>query len=161
MMVGEKVDPIYLKIMKGEELTFIFPSPPQLKELPRPKREGVVTVGEKVPDFALRGLDGKAVKLSQLQKGGRRTKQGVVVLSFWCSTCSSCRRPRVRLGGDDRHDVGRLASAFGRHSDGIRTAFGPPARVARAASTRTPTPACRKCTEPSANTKLAPPGWKL
>ena len=98
MMVGEKVDPIYLKIMKGEALTFIFPSPPQLKELPRPKREGVVTVGEKVPDFAVRALDGKAVKLSQLQKDEGRTKQGVVVLSFWCSTCSSCRRPRLRPG---------------------------------------------------------------
>src|SRR5207248_333622 len=36
----------------------------------------------------------------------------------------------------------------------------PPARVARAARTRISRPACRKCTEPSANRKLAPPGWK-
>jgi peroxiredoxin len=97
MTVGEKVDPIYLKIMKEEALTFIFPSPPQLKELPKPKRQGVVTVGEKVPDFEVRTLDGKTVKLSELQKDQRRTKQGVVVLSFWCSTCSSCRRVEHHL----------------------------------------------------------------
>ena len=109
MMVGEKVDPIYLKIMKGEALTFIFPSPPQLKELPRPKREGVVTVGEKVPDFAVRALDGKAVKLSQLQKDEGRTKQGALVLSFWCSTCSSCRRVEHRLDKLARDYKGQAA----------------------------------------------------
>ena len=97
MMVGEKVDPICRKIMKEETLTFIFPSPPQLKELPKPKREGVVTVGEKVPDFAVRTLDGRTVKLSELQKDERRTKQGVIVLSFWCSTCTSCRRVEPHL----------------------------------------------------------------
>src|SRR5262249_34580381 len=36
----------------------------------------------------------------------------------------------------------------------------PPARVARRASTRMSRLARRKCTEPSANRKLAPPGWK-
>jgi thiol-disulfide isomerase/thioredoxin len=51
-----------------------------------------VTVGAKVPDFALRSLDGKAVKLSELQKDAKRTNKGVVVFCFWCSTCSSCRR---------------------------------------------------------------------
>src|SRR5262245_4272574 len=37
----------------------------------------------------------------------------------------------------------------------------PPARVISAARTRMSMPAFKKCTEPSANTKLAPPGWKL
>jgi peroxiredoxin len=51
-----------------------------------------VGVGDKVPDFSLRDLEGKVVKLSELQKDARRTKKGVVVLSFWCSFCPSCRR---------------------------------------------------------------------
>src|SRR5262249_32881274 len=51
-----------------------------------------VDVGDKVPDFTLEDLDGKAVKLSRLQKDVRRTNSGVVVLSFWCSFCPSCRR---------------------------------------------------------------------
>ena len=96
-MMGEKVDPIYLKAMKKETLTFVFSGIPEIKELPKPKREGSVTVGEKVPDFSFRTLDGKTVKLSELQKDEKRTKKGVVVLSFWCSTCASCRRVEHHL----------------------------------------------------------------
>ena len=96
-MLGEKVDPIYLKIMKKETLTFTFPGTAQLKDIAKPKREGSVAVGEKVADFSVRTLDGKTVKLSELQKDKKRTKQGVIVLSFWCSTCSSCRRVEPRL----------------------------------------------------------------
>jgi thiol-disulfide isomerase/thioredoxin len=96
-MLGEKVDPIYLKIMKKETLTFTFPGTAQLKDIARPKRDGVVAVGEKVPDFSIQTLDGKTVKLSELQKDERRTKKGVVVLSFWCSTCTSCRRVEPHL----------------------------------------------------------------
>lgn len=48
-------------------------------------------VGEKVPDFMVQTLDGKSVKLSELQKDEMRTKSGVVAFSFWCSTCHSCR----------------------------------------------------------------------
>ena len=96
-MMGEKVDPIYLKAMKKETLTFVFSGIPEFKDLSRPKREGGVTVGEKVPDFSFRTLDGKTVKLSELQKDEKRTKKGVVVLSFWCSTCASCRRVEHHL----------------------------------------------------------------
>jgi len=53
--------------------------------------KGSLKVGDTVPDFPVRTLDGKTVKLSELQKDARRTKKGVVVLSFWCSTCHSCR----------------------------------------------------------------------
>jgi peroxiredoxin len=96
-LVGEKVDPIYLKIMKEDTLTFTFPWIPEFKDAARPKRKGAVAVGEKVPDFSVRTLDGKTVKLSELREDNRRTKKGVVVLSFWCSTCSSCRRVEHRL----------------------------------------------------------------
>lgn len=54
-------------------------------------RKSAVMVGEKVPDFSLQTLDGQSIKLSELQKDEKRTKKGVVVLSFWCSTCASCR----------------------------------------------------------------------
>ena len=53
--------------------------------------EAIVKIDEKVPDFAIQMLDGKSVKLSELQKDEKQTKTGVVVLSFWCTTCHSCR----------------------------------------------------------------------
>jgi RNA polymerase sigma factor (sigma-70 family) len=56
-----------------------------------------VTVGKRVPDFALRDLDGRTVMFSELQKDAKRTTKGVVLLSFWCSTCSSCRRVEQHL----------------------------------------------------------------
>ena len=118
-VAGEKVDPIYLKIMTKDTLTFTFSWIPEFKELPKdpragraadePKRKGTVTVGEKVPDFAVRTLDGKAVKLSELRKDEKRTKKGVVVLSFWCSTCSSCRRVEQHLDKLARDYEGRAA----------------------------------------------------
>src|SRR5262249_20245618 len=89
-----------------ETLTFAFPWVPEFKEVPNAaagraaderKRKGQIAVGEKVPDFSVRTLDGKAVKLSELQKDQGRTKTGVVVLSFWCSTCHSCRRVEHHL----------------------------------------------------------------
>jgi peroxiredoxin len=52
---------------------------------------GKIKVGDRVPDFSVRALDGKSLKLSELQKDYSRTKNGVVVLSFWCTTCFSCR----------------------------------------------------------------------
>jgi RNA polymerase sigma factor (sigma-70 family) len=56
-----------------------------------------VAVGARVPDFALRDLEGKALTLSDLEKDARRTKKGALVLCFWCSTCSSCRRVEQHL----------------------------------------------------------------
>jgi thiol-disulfide isomerase/thioredoxin len=53
--------------------------------------EAKVKIGDNVPNFAVRTVDGKSVQLSELQKDERRAKSGVVVLSFWCSTCHSCR----------------------------------------------------------------------
>ena len=67
--------------------------------------QGKVKVGDKVPDFSVRTLDGKIVKLSELQKDQRRTKNGVVVLSFWCSTCHSCR--------DVEHLLAKLSKDYG------------------------------------------------
>lgn len=51
----------------------------------------VIKVGDHVPDFSVRTLDAKSLKLSELRKDQKRTRSGVIVLSFWCSTCHSCR----------------------------------------------------------------------
>jgi cytochrome c biogenesis protein CcmG, thiol:disulfide interchange protein DsbE len=54
-------------------------------------------VGERVPDFGVQTLDGEIVRLSELQKDRSRTKSGVVVLSFWCKSCHSCRHVEGKL----------------------------------------------------------------
>jgi thiol-disulfide isomerase/thioredoxin len=116
-MLGEKVDPIYLKIMTKETVTFTFPGIPEFKEIPNAsgraaeeaRRKGAVAVGGKVPDFPVRTLDGKLVKLSELRKDEKRTKTGVVALSFWCSTCSSCRRVEHHLDKLAKDYEGRAA----------------------------------------------------
>jgi peroxiredoxin len=53
-----------------------------------------LVVGEKVPDFTVTDLAGKTVKLSDLQK---LTESGVVSLTFWCTTCHSCRTMDARF----------------------------------------------------------------
>lgn len=63
-----------------------------------PGRKGTVKVGDKVPDFSVRTLDGKSVKLSELQRDEKQAMNRVVVLSFWCSTCHSCRHVENHLG---------------------------------------------------------------
>jgi thiol-disulfide isomerase/thioredoxin len=103
-LAGDKVDPLYLKAMRPETLTFVFAGLPQFKDLASPKRTGAITVGDKVPDFSVQTLEGKSRKLSDLQKDDKRTKNGIVVLSFWCSTCSSCRRVE--------HDLDKLAKDY-------------------------------------------------
>ncbi len=53
-----------------------------------------VAVGDKVPDFTVIDVEGKAWKLSDLQK---RTVSGVVSLTFWCTFCHSCRMMDARF----------------------------------------------------------------
>src|SRR5262245_12460774 len=69
-----------------------------------PPPQGSVKVGDKVPDFSVRTLDGQSVQLSDLRKDVRRSESGVVVLSFWCSTCHSCR--------DVEHLLAQLAKDY-------------------------------------------------
>lgn len=47
-----------------------------------------LAMGDKVPDFTVTDVSGKAWKLSDLQN---RTGSGVVSLTFWCTFCHSCR----------------------------------------------------------------------
>ncbi|MBI3411114.1 MAG: redoxin domain-containing protein [Planctomycetes bacterium] len=68
-----------------------------------------VKVGDKVPDFSLTTLDGKRVKLSELQKDEKQTKKGLVVLSFWCATCHSCRHVEGQLGKLAKDYAGQAA----------------------------------------------------
>jgi thiol-disulfide isomerase/thioredoxin len=57
----------------------------------------LVKVGETAPDFKLKTPDGKALKLSKLQKG-RWT-----VIDFWASWCPDCRKdiPSVKRMYED------------------------------------------------------------
>jgi thiol-disulfide isomerase/thioredoxin len=68
-------------------------------------------IGEKVPDFEVT-IDGQVWKLSQLQGDKELTKDGILVLTFWCSFCHSCRHMEHEL--DDlarqhRGEVGVIA----------------------------------------------------
>ncbi|MBW3539602.1 MAG: TlpA family protein disulfide reductase [Planctomycetes bacterium] len=71
--------------------------------------QGSVKIGGVVPDFSVRTLDGKSVKLSELQNDERLTNAGVVVLSFWCTTCHSCRDVEHLLARLSRDYRGRAA----------------------------------------------------
>jgi len=51
-----------------------------------------IAIGQKVPDFSVTDLDGTKLTLAEIRKDGKRTRKGVVVLTFWCSFCGSCRR---------------------------------------------------------------------
>lgn len=56
-----------------------------------------IAVGEKVPEFSVTDLTGKTCSLSELQKGEKPGKTRPVVLTFWCTTCNSCRTIEQRL----------------------------------------------------------------
>ena len=53
-----------------------------------------IAVGQKVPDFVVPDLRGRGQRLSRLLK---QSKSGVVVLTFWCTVCSTCRTMEDRL----------------------------------------------------------------
>jgi len=53
-----------------------------------------VAVGEKVPEFTVTDLAGKTLRLADLQK---KSKSGLVTLTFWCTICTSCRGMEGRL----------------------------------------------------------------
>lgn len=61
-----------------------------------------VKVGDKVPDFSVHTLDGKSVPLSEL------AATSPIVLTFWCSTCHSCR--------DMEHLVAKLHKDYQGHA---------------------------------------------
>jgi peroxiredoxin len=83
-----------------------------------PAPQGRIKVGDNVPDFLVRTLDGKSVKLSELQKDESRTKTGVVVLSFWCTTCHSCRDVEKLLAKMSKDYGGQAAViALGANAD--------------------------------------------
>lgn len=45
-------------------------------------------IGKVVPDFTFQTLEGESVTLGELRES---SPTGVVLLTFWCTTCNSCR----------------------------------------------------------------------
>ena len=89
-----------------------------------PPPEARVKVGDKVPDFSVRTLDGKSVQLSELQKDAMRTASGTVVLTFWCSTCHSCRDmehllAKLNKDCEGQASVFALAANFDETAEGV------------------------------------------
>ena len=66
------------------------------------KPVAAVKLGDKVPDFTVVDLAGKTLRFSDLQK---KSKTGVVSLTFWCTICSSCRAMEARL--EKLHEANR------------------------------------------------------
>ena len=62
-----------------------------------------IKVGDKVPDFEVT-LDGRTWKLSELRQNKDITPDGMLVLTFWCSFCHSCR--------DVERDLDKLAKEY-------------------------------------------------
>jgi len=87
------------------------------------KRGKSIAIGDTVPEFEVT-LGGKAWKLSDLRKNKKWSKDGTVVLTFWCSFCHSCRdveRPLDKLAGIYKGQVAVLAidASYGETSDGV------------------------------------------
>ena len=54
-------------------------------------------IGKKLPEFQFKRLDGTSVSMEQLRKS---SPSGVLMLTFWCTNCHSCRQaenPLFRL----------------------------------------------------------------
>lgn len=69
----------------------------KVKAQHKPAQKKAVKIGDVVPDFSITKLDGNSVKLTELQKDKKETTTGVIVLSYWCSTCHSCRHVEAHL----------------------------------------------------------------
>jgi peroxiredoxin len=74
-------------------------TPTSAKGAAKASIQGVATVGEAAPDFALKTLDGKTVRLSDY--AGK-----AVVVNFWASYCHPCRQefPMFRQALEQHHN---------------------------------------------------------
>ncbi|MBP85386.1 MAG: hypothetical protein CMJ64_01505 [Planctomycetaceae bacterium] len=82
-----------------------------------------IAIGDKVPDFEVT-INGKSLKLSDLQDNGSLTEDGTLVLTFWCSFCHSCRHVEHRLDELAKQYKGKvgviaLDASAGETTDGV------------------------------------------
>lgn len=68
-----------------------------------------IKVGQKVPDVSISNLDGGAIKLSELRKDKSKSASGIVVLSYWCTSCHSCRHMEEHLAKLAKEYSGKAA----------------------------------------------------
>lgn len=77
---------------------------------PRIVKPGVtVGIGQEAPDFTVVDLDGNSWQLSELHRKAKLEEPGIVVLTFWCSFCESCRHVEGDLDSLSREYSGRVA----------------------------------------------------
>jgi peroxiredoxin len=68
-----------------------------------------VEIGEKAPDFTVVDRDGNSWQLAELHEKAKLKQPGIVVLTFWCSYCQSCRHVEGDLDALSREYAGRVA----------------------------------------------------
>ena len=77
--------------------------------------------GDKAPDFKLRDLNGKVVKLSELQKAPKKkAAKRVFLLDFWATWCPPCREevPHLQKLHRKYSDEGLVVIGVAQDSDG-------------------------------------------
>jgi peroxiredoxin len=68
-----------------------------------------IEMGQRAPDFTVIDLDGKSWQLSQLHRKAGLEQPGIIVLTFWCSFCGSCRHVERDLDALAHEYSGRVA----------------------------------------------------
>ena len=79
-----------------------------------------ISIGDPVPDFKVT-INDKKWTLSQLRKNTELTRDGTIVLTFWCSFCHSCRHIDGNLNKLAEHYKGKVAIIALDASDGETT----------------------------------------
>jgi peroxiredoxin len=79
--------------------------------------------GDKAPDFRLAGLDGKAVKLADLQTDSKSGTKRVVLLDFWATWCPPCRAetPHLQKLHEKYAKQGLIVVGISQDSDGAKS----------------------------------------
>jgi len=80
--------------------------------------------GDKSPDFTLPKLDGKEVKLSDLQQNpNKKGEKQVVVLDFWATWCPPCRdeTPHLQKLHEKYGKKGLVVVGVAQDSDGAKS----------------------------------------
>ena len=71
---------------------------------PRGSADGQQTLGKTLPEFQFQDLSGKDLSLTELRK---QSPSGVILLTFWCTECASCRATEESLAQVTKEFAGK------------------------------------------------------